>query len=79
MSRAKAPDLVGRRARVAAACLLSAFDLPAEMIAASKQLLQACRVCPGLTVRDVPVGSRRQSLHAARQIIDQLLEEGGDE
>ena len=67
-----------RRQQLAAAQLLMAFDLPAPMAAASRQMIEAARVCPGLTMGELPnlgPGSRRACLAAARDLIDELIDE----
>ncbi len=74
--RAPKPDLLDRRARLAAAHLLMAFDLPAEANAACKQMIEAAKVCPGLTTGDIPdMGSHSRAafLERARALIDEML------
>jgi hypothetical protein len=68
-------DLLDRRQRLAAAALLMAFDLPAEMSGAGEQMREAAEVCPGLTVDEVPIGDRCAALLRAKQLIDELVAE----
>ncbi|WP_298167650.1 hypothetical protein [Novosphingobium sp.] len=73
-----APDLLDRRARLAAAHLLLAFDLPAEAMAASWQMIEAAEACPGCTMGDFPAmgnNQRRTCLERARTLIDEMLAE----
>lgn len=76
--RAPRPDLLDRRARLAAAHLLCAFDLPAEATAASHQMIEAAKVCPGLHMGELPSftsGSRLEFLMRARELTDALIAE----
>lgn len=69
---------IDRRQRIAASMLLLGFDLPADAETVSKQMIEAAGVCPGLTMGDVaPMGQggRRNSLRAARKLIDEMLAE----
>ncbi len=69
---------IDRRQRIAASMLLMGFDLPAEAEAASKQMIEAAEVCPGITMGDMaPMGKagRFNALAAARALIDEMLEE----
>jgi hypothetical protein len=75
---AKAPDLLDRRQREAAALLLSAIDLPANLTAWALQIKQAARVCPGVTINQVQIGNRRGCLIQARGLIDEMLSEKTD-
>jgi hypothetical protein len=67
-----------RRQRIAAACLLSAIELPADASAWAIQLKQAPRVCPNITMDQVAVGSKRDGLLKARVLIDEMLNEQTD-
>jgi hypothetical protein len=73
--RAAVPDLVDPRQRLAAALLLTAIDLPADMTGVARAGLQACNVCPGLTLAQVKFGDRVGALGAARDLIDAILQE----
>lgn len=68
-------DLLDRRQRLAAALCLGAIDLPAEASAWARQQIEAASVCPGLTVADVPLNSRREALTKARDILNELISE----
>ena len=68
-------DLIDRRQRLAAAMLLGAFPLPAPMPDATKAIMAAAKVCPGVTTGDVHFGDRRGALQSARALIDELLSE----
>ena len=70
------PDLLDRRARLAATHLLMAFDLPAPAGAAAAQMIEAAKVCPGVTMDEVPLmggGQRRACLERARDLIGEML------
>lgn len=67
---------IDHRQRLAAAALLMGFDLPQEMMAASRSMLEAADACPGMTTADMaPMGAqgRRQALEMARRLIDDML------
>ena len=66
-------DVLDPRQRRAAALLLAAVRLPAEMRACSRQYLLAARVLPGATVQDLRLGDHRGALIEARDLIDQML------
>lgn len=70
------PDLLDRRARLAAAHLLMAFDLPAPADAAVAQMSAAAKACPGLKMDEIPMmgsGQRRACLERARDLIGEML------
>lgn len=71
---------VDRRQRLAAALLIMGFDLPQEAMAACQSMLEASRLCPGMTTGDMaPMNgqARRTSLEMARGLIDEMLDEMG--
>lgn len=68
-------DLLDPRQRLAAALCLSAIDLPAELGAWARQGLEAASVCPGVTVDQLRVNSRREALLRARELLDELISE----
>ncbi|MGQ3018759.1 hypothetical protein [Phenylobacterium sp.] len=68
-------DLLDRRQRLAAALCLAAIDLPANAVAAGRQLMQAASVCPGVTMDEIPTNSRREALTKARDILNELISE----
>lgn len=71
-------DLIDRRQRLAATLLFSAFDLPAPADIAARQLVAAARLCPGVTMDEIPSlgpGSRRNCLVAARDLIDEIVDD----
>jgi hypothetical protein len=66
------------RQRHAAAHLLMAFDLPAEMHAASEAMIEAADVAYGLKANQVSMieaGNRLANLEQARDLIDDLIDE----
>lgn len=74
-------DLLDRRARIAAANLLMAVDLPYPMPEYARMMTAAAKVCPGIKTADLPsvtsgpgVG-RRAALTRARALIDEMLAE----
>ncbi len=72
------PDLLDRRARLAATNLLMAFDLPAPADQASRQMITAAKCCPGVTMDEIaPLGrnQRLACLHKARLLIEEMLAE----
>jgi len=69
---------IDRRQRLAAAALMMGFDLPQEAMAASRSMLAAARLCPGMTTGDmVPMGSqtRRHALQMAKGLIEEMQAE----
>lgn len=63
--------------RHAAALLLMAFDLPAEMRAVSEAMMEASKVAYGLKIEQVAMiesGNRLANLERARDLIDHLIE-----
>lgn len=75
-------DLLDIRQRMAATCLLSAFDLPAPLHTAAKQWGEAAAVCPGVALSDIQAGlgegQRLILLRRAQHLIDELVrDEGG--
>ena len=69
---------IDRRQRVAAAMLLMGFDLPQDAISAARTMIEASRVCPGMTTGDMaPMGTqgRREALEAVRKLVDEMLSE----
>lgn len=70
------PDLLDRRQRVAAAILLTAVNLPANMDALGRLALAAADVCPGIDVGEIKFGQGlRTGLLSARALIDEMLTE----
>lgn len=70
--------IIDRRQRLAAAALLLAFDLPQNLHATSKSMLEAAHVCPGMTTGDLGgMGQQGKASHlrAARDLIDEMLRE----
>lgn len=63
------------RQREAACLLMAAVDFPAPMHEASVLILEAAKLCPGITVDRVPIGQRILCLQRARQLIDDMLAE----
>lgn len=65
--------------RRAAALLLCAIELPAEVGAVTKVILQACKICPGLTTADMPSLQGRQgridALTAVYNMVGELIQE----
>lgn len=71
---------IDRRQRVAAAMLLMGFDLPQDAISAARTMIEASRVCSGMTTGDMaPMGAqgRREALEAVRKLVDEMLSEIG--
>lgn len=71
---------IDRRQRVAAAHLLMAFDLPRDMEEAARAMLEASRVCDGLTTRDIgDMGehNRLRHLQRAYDLIGNMIAEEG--
>jgi hypothetical protein len=69
---------IDRRQRLAAAALMMGFDLPQELSAASRSIMAATKLCPGMTTGEMaPMGaqSRRHALEMARGLIDEMLSE----
>lgn len=69
---------IDRRQRLAAAALIMGFDLPQEMMAASRSMLEAASLLPGMTTGDLaPMGGqgRRHALQMAKGLIDEMLSE----
>ena len=62
------------RQKKAAAIILMAIDLPAEMPAYSRSMLKASRICRNMTTNDIPQ-SRAEALKRARDLIDEMLSE----
>ncbi len=70
--------VIDRRQRLAAAALLLAFDLPQNLRAAGKSMLEAAHICPGMTTGDLEaMGSQGKASHlrAARDLIEEMLRE----
>lgn len=66
--------IIDPRQGKAVAKLLMAFDLPAEMMAASQTMILASFFHPGAKIG--PMGSNRKNhLEQAKALIDQMLEE----
>lgn len=75
-SRPKPKDpyaLVDGRQREAAAILMGAIDLPAEMFAVSQLWIAAAKLSPGLTVEGARLGDRRAGLERARDLVTATL------
>lgn len=73
---------IDRRARLAAANLMVAFDLPQSATYAAQQMIMAARLCPGMTTNELGnmQGSmnnhnKRSVLEKARTLIDEMLRE----
>lgn len=69
---------IDRRQRLAAALLLMAFDLPQEMRAASLTMLEAARLCPGLTTGEIGgMGGHQRvaMLERAKSLIEEMVAE----
>lgn len=67
-----------RRQRLAACLMLSAVDLPAPAGEVAQLLCAAAKVCPGVTMNELPSmghDSRRRFLERARDLIDEVLAE----
>ena len=76
---------IDRRALVAAANLMVAFDLPQPANEAAQQMLAAARLCPGLTTNEIGnmQGSmnqhnKRSVLEKAQALIAEMLLEAGN-
>jgi hypothetical protein len=67
--------LIDPRQREAAALLLCAVDLPAPLAAVAGQWLEAGRVCPGFSLDQACMNSRRAALERAAGIVAELLKE----
>lgn len=63
------------RQRRAAAFLLMAVDLPQELGAFARTMLEAARVAPGMTMGDMGEQSRINCLRMAKGLIDEMLAE----
>lgn len=72
---ASAFDLLPERQRHAAALLLSAVSLPAEMAKCAALWKESARVLPGATVQQLRVGDRLAALRDARELVDDLIRE----
>ena len=67
--------LLDPRQRMAAALILSAAKLPAEAAPLARLWMLAASLEPGVTIADMHLGDRPGALRAARDLIDELLEE----
>jgi len=65
------------RQRIAAVNVLCAIDLPAPLDDWAKHIQEAARLAPGITMDQIQTGTKRAGLERAREIIDELLAEGG--
>lgn len=72
-------ELIDPRLRLAAACVLLAFDLPAPADAVGRQFLQAASIFPGLKPGEVSLGNRRALLLQARGLIELVITEVSDQ
>ena len=73
---------IDRRQRLVTALMIMGFDLPAPLGAAGASMNEAAKVCPKLTLGEVPdMGphSRRACLLEARRLIDEMLSEIPDD
>lgn len=69
---------IDRRQSLAAATLLMGFDLPQEAMAATRAMLKAAEILPGMTMGEIPPmgpDGRRQALEHAKRLIDEMLTE----
>lgn len=76
---------IDRRALVAAANLMVAFDLPQPASEAAQQMLTAARLCPGLTTNEIGnmqgsmnLHNKRSVLEKAQALIAEMLLEAGN-
>ena len=76
---------IDRRALVAAANLMVAFDLPQPASEAAQQMLMAARLCPGLTTNEIGnmqgsmnAHNKRSVLEKAQALIAEMLLEAGN-
>jgi hypothetical protein len=72
------PPEIDRRQKLAACLLLAAIDPPVPAAVAAYQLIEAARVCPGVTLDELPglwPGSRRDFLARAGALIEEMLVE----
>lgn len=69
---------IDRRQRVVAALMLAAVDLPQPATEWAELMIEASKVCPGLTVDEIPMQgqrNRRLCLKRAETLIAEMLEE----
>lgn len=69
---------VDRRQLEVAALMLMGFNLPQEMGAAAASMIEAARICPGLTTAEFPAmnnASRKACLMMAASLVNQMLAE----
>jgi hypothetical protein len=67
--------LLDARQRTAAAFVLAAVQLPAQMNLISRLFLQVEQLLPGCTVDTLHIGDRLKALQSARTILDELIAE----
>lgn len=79
--------VIDRRQRVAAVLCLAAIDLPQPAGDYARHVMDAAKLCPGITMNELPdlnSNARRACLERARGLIDEMLAEipsaagGGD-
>lgn len=76
---------IDRRAKVAAANLMVAFDLPQSASEAAQQMIKAARLCPGITTNEIGnmqgsmnLHNKRSVLEKAQALIAEMLLEAGN-
>lgn len=71
---------IDRRQQVAAAMLISGFDLPQPMTNAAQQMIRAAEICPGITTGELGYSGglnqgRLGMLEAAQKLINEMISE----